>query len=288
MEWRDLPPLSALRAFAAFADTGGVQDAGAALNVSHAAISQQLRVLESHMGVALLDRSGRALRLTQDGQVLANATRNGFGEIARAVAALSGMEAARPLRISTTTSFAANWLMPRLPDYRARHPKDDIVIEANAARVDPSAGGVDLAIRYGAGEWAGLDCALLIVSPVVGVATPDVLAAAQDDLSKIPWLQELGTHEGSDWLRAQGMQPKAGVITAPGNLTLDGARTGQGMAITSRVAVMADLAAGRLQVAFEDPSDKGYYTVTRPGVQRPPLKRFLMWLRANIKRDGLV
>ena len=73
MDWRDLPPLSALRAFAAFAETGKVVAAGNALGVSHAAISQQLRGLEDHLGLSLLDRSGRSLRLTPEGQVLADA-----------------------------------------------------------------------------------------------------------------------------------------------------------------------------------------------------------------------
>ena len=71
MEWRDFPPLAAMRAFAAFAETGNVVAAGDALGVSHAAISQQLRALETHLGVTLLDRSGRALKLTADGEILA-------------------------------------------------------------------------------------------------------------------------------------------------------------------------------------------------------------------------
>ncbi|MEP4199121.1 MAG: LysR substrate-binding domain-containing protein [Aliishimia sp.] len=279
MNWSDLPPLSALRAFAAFADKGSVQEAGDALNVSHAAISQQLRVLEKHLGVSLLDRNGRALRLTEEGEILAREAQTGFAGIAQTVASLTGVEAARPLRITTTTSFAANWLMPRLPEFRANFPDDDIVIEAHAERIDPSAGGVDLAIRYGAGDWPGFETVLLVASPVVGVATPDVMAKAKHDLSNVQWLQELGTHEGSEWLHRQGLKPKGGVLTAPGNLTLDAARAGQGVAITSRVAAEADLVAGRLQVVFEESLEKGYYTVTRPGVHRAPLKRFLQWLR---------
>ena len=81
MNWRDLPPLSALRAFAAFAQAGNVVAAGDALGVSHAAISQQLRSLETHLDIALLDRSGRALRLTPDGIELAQALDSGFSGI---------------------------------------------------------------------------------------------------------------------------------------------------------------------------------------------------------------
>ncbi len=285
MNWNDLPPVAALRAFAAFAETGGVQEAGSALNVSHAAISQQLRALETHLGVALLDRSGRAMRLTPDGEALAKATTTGFGAIAQVVQDITGAETARPLSLTTTNSFAANWLMPRLPEYRAAHPGDDISIDARAEKQDPETGGIDLAIRYGAGVWPGFEAEFLVPSSIVIVATPEVHAKAQGDLSSVPWLQELGTHEASHWLGLQGLEPKAGTLSIPGNLALDAARAGQGIAITSRIAVAADLAAGRLMLVSEEGVDQGYYLVTRPGVQRPPLKRFVRWLRRAAARD---
>ena len=89
MDWLALPPLTALRAFAALAETGSAVAAGERLNVSHAAISQQLKTLEAHMGVTLVDRSGRQLALTPEGQRLAEALTAGFGTIARSVAAVS-------------------------------------------------------------------------------------------------------------------------------------------------------------------------------------------------------
>ena len=287
MNWNQLPPLSGLRAFVAFVDTGGVQQAGTALNVSHAAISQQLRQLENHLGVTLLDRSGGAMSLTPEGRLLADAGMDGFSGMAAAVAAITGAEDARPVQITTTTSFAANWLMPRLPEYRQKYPKDDIVIEARAERQDPAPGGIDLAIRYGDGTWPGLDAEELMGASVVVVATPDLVAQLPDtsakSLAKFPWFQELGTHEGSEWLARQGHVPKAGLTTAPGNISVDAARAGQGIAITSRVAVETDLQAGRLICLFEEDADKGYYLLTRPGVQRPPLRRFVRWLRRAAK-----
>jgi LysR family glycine cleavage system transcriptional activator len=278
--------LSALRAFAAFASTGGVQAAGDALNVSHAAISQQLRLLEKHIGATLLERAGRGLRLTAEGELLAQSTTAGFEQIARCVAELTGLEAARPLRITTTTSFAANWLMPRLPEFRHLHPEDYIVIEPHAALVDPEPGGVDLAIRYGAGNWAGLAAELFLRAPIAGVVAPELLEQARTRPAEVPWLQELGSHEGSDWLARQGIKPTAGVVTAPGNLMIDAARAGQGMAITSRIAVESDLATGRLALVFEEEQDRAYYLVTRLGIQRPPLRRCVAWMRRVVTSLG--
>lgn len=284
-----MPPLAALRAFSAFVESGGVREAGAALNVSHAAISQQLRALEEHLGLPLLDRTRRSLALTPEGVQLADALREGFGAIDRAVSALTGAEAARPLQVTTTTSFAAIWLMPRYPAFRMAHPDIDLVIAPSPENRDPVPGGLDLAIRYGRGDWPGLEVSLLMAAPVVGVAAPDLVGPdpPRDPaaLARFPWVQELGTHEASNWLARQGVAPlrQGGLLTVPGNLMLDAARTGQGIAITTKVAAEPDLATGRLIALFEEDSDKGYYLVTHPTVQRPPLRKFVAWVRREVK-----
>ncbi len=286
MEWRDMPPLPSLRAFAAFVETGNVVAAGQALSVSHAAVSQQLRSLEAHLGVALLDRSGRAMRLTPDGEVLAQGCTEGFGAIARAVALVTGVEAARPLHISPTPSFAAAWLMPRLSEFRQAFPDINLVLDPTAELVTLSPGGVDLSIRYGTGGWDGLDDELLIETSIVVVGAPDLLAGHDlSDLSRIgalPWLEEVGTSESTRWLETHGVPGGLrGTLTqVPGNLMLDGARDGQGVAVTVRTFVEADIQAGRLCVLHEDAvPGAGYHLVTRPGVHRPPLRSFLRWIR---------
>lgn len=293
MDWTGFPPLSALRAFSAYAATGSVAKAGAALNVSHAAISQQMRNLEDHMGLDLLDRSGRMLRLTDAGEELALACQDGFGAISRAVESLTGLGADRPLQISATPSFAANWLMPRLADFRTQHPTVSLMIDPSADVKPLTPGGIDLALRYGNGDWAGLDSELLVSSPIVVVAAPDLVGDRRidgpADLRSFHWLQELGTNEASQWLARHGVEHdrSRGMTALPGNLMLEAARMGQGVAITARVFAEADVAAGRLIELFRDTQRKGYYAVTRPGVHRPQLRAFLRWLKrhAQAARD---
>lgn len=286
MDWRDLPPLAALRAFAAYVETGSVVGAGAALSVSHAAVSQQLRSLETHLGVALLDRSGRALKLNAEGEILAQGCAEGFAHIARAIALVTGAEANRPLHISPTPSFAAAWLMPRLPEFRAAHPGLSLLLNPTPEMMTLAPGGVDLSIRYGSGNWAGLDCELLLESPMVVVAAPSLIAGKDisdpSALSQLTWMEEAGTSESTKWLDARGVDRamRGSLIQAPGNLLLDGARDGQGVAVTVRLFLEADIRSGRLCVLHEDAiPGTGYYLVTRPGVQRPPLKAFLRWIR---------
>ncbi|GGH27090.1 LysR family transcriptional regulator [Cribrihabitans marinus] len=279
-----LPPLSALRAFAAYVDTGSVQRAGEALNVSHPAISQQIRKLEDHLGLTLLDRSGRSATLTPEGRRLSEALTDGFGRIAERVSELTGAEAARPLHISTTPAFAANWLMPRVPEFRARHPEIDLMIDPNPALNDPVPGGLDLAIRYGAGTWDGFETELLERSGMAVVGAPSLIGDAVIDepeqLRSFPWLQELGTTEATVWLTRHGVEaPDRGGMYLPGNLALDAARNGQGILVTARLWVQEDVRAGRLRVLFEDSAENGYFIVTAPGVSRPALRDFRRWLR---------
>jgi LysR family glycine cleavage system transcriptional activator len=286
MDWRSLPPLSALRAFAALAETGSFTRAGAALNVSHAAISQQVRGLEERLGVALLPRDGRRGVLTPEGERLAAALEAGFGSIARAVDELTGADAHRPLHVSTTPAFAANWLMPRLASFRHEHPEVEMMLNPTPQTVELAAGGVDVAIRYGDGRWRGLDSELLIATTIALVGAPSLVGGRRiDDLRDtldLPWLQELGTNEISVWLREHGVisERKANVIHLPGHLVLEAVRNGEGVSLSTRVNVERDLAAGRVVVLHEETvPGRGYYVVTRPGVHRPPLKAFLGWLR---------
>ncbi|MEQ5871128.1 LysR family transcriptional regulator [Sagittula sp. NFXS13] len=285
MDWHRLPPLSALRAFAAYARSDSVSTAGAALNVSHAAISQQLRVLEKHMGIALLERRGRRMSLTPDGEILARALDEGFGQISAAVEALTGADAERALQLSTTPTFASAWLLPRMASFRAAHPAISLMIDPSADLRPLSPGGIDMALRYGNGDWPGLEAELFVRSPIAIVAAPGLIDDRRidtpADLQGFHWLQEFGTNEATSWFAQYGIERDSGLgyTSLPGNLMLEAARQGQGIAILARVFAEPDIAAGRLRVLFEDTRSKGYWIVTRPGVARPPLKAFLTWLR---------
>ncbi len=285
MEWLNLPPLTALRAFSALAETGSASAAGAALNVSHAAISQQIKALEAYMGVALVQRGGRRLELTAQGAQLAEALKLGFGSIARCVETLTGADADRPLQISTTPGFAAQWLMPRMLEFRQKHPDVDVMINPTPENVALEPGGIDIALRHGSGHWPGLEAELLFHSPLVVVAAPSLVGDRKvtqpEDLLDLPWLQEFGTTESTNWFKRNGLSNArvAGMTQVPGNLLLEGVRQGQGVSLTVRQWVEDDIMAGRLRLLFQESENAGYYIVTRPGVLRPPAKAFGQWLR---------
>lgn len=283
MDWRSFPPLSQLRAFAAFAEAPTLEQAGARIGVTHAAISQQIRALEAHLGLSLVDRGGRKLALTAEGRKLAEAVEAGFGQMAQTIAAITGADQAPTLRITTTPTFAAGWLMPRLPDFRARHPGIDLVIDP--AHENREIGReADVGLRFGNGTWPGLTAQLILRSSIVVVAAPALVPDSLDhdlaQLAGLPWLQELGTNEATAFMQAQGLTRQAGasMISLPGNLMLDAARDGQGVAVIARAFVERDIAAGRLRLLMEDSEKEGYFLVHRPGPHRPPVRAFAAWV----------
>ena len=288
MHWQSLPPLSALRAFAALAEAGSFSRAGEALNVSHAAVSQQVRALEERLGVLLVIRGGPRGRLTPEGERLALALETAFTGIAQAVDELTGADAGRPLQVTTTSGFAATWLMPRLSEFRHLHPEVELMLNPTSNLVELAPGGVDVAIRFGKGGWRGLDSELLVPTSMVLVGSAALLAdrviREPSDILDLPWLQELGTSEMSNWLRHHGViaPRRDSVIHLPGHLVVEGLRNGDGVSLASRVMIEGELAAGQLIALFEDDEPGlGYYIVTRPGVMRRPLRSFVAWLRRH-------
>ena len=127
---------------------------------------------------------------------------------------------------------------------------------------------------------------MLLLSPMVVIGAPSLVGEGAlpeiAALAKLPWLEEFGTTESTNWLAQYGMlrPARGGLMQVPGNLLLDGARDGQGIAVTVRAFVERDIKAGRLRVLHEEPTDdKGYHIAVRPGVMRPALKAFVTWLR---------
>ena len=288
MDWLKLPPLSGLRAFSALAETKSLTAAGQALNVSHAAISQQIKALETRLGVKLIERRGRGVELTPEGQTLGMELRSGFGIISEAVQRLAANDESRPLQITTTPIFAVNWLMPRLSEFSHAHPEIELMVNPTPELADFTAGGLDLAIRFGDGSWPGLHSERLLDTDFVVVAASSLLEGRKvttpRDLLDLTWLQELGTNEIARWLEGQGVlggKPRS-VLQLPGYMVLNSLKNGDGIAATARSFVEEEINDGRMRILFSNSkSDSGYHIVTRPGVMRPPLKTFVQWLRRH-------
>lgn len=286
MDWRNMPSLPALRAFEAAARHASLSAAARSLNVTHAAIAQHVRALEDHFGCALMHRDGKGMALTDQGLRLAGALTEGFTTIAEAVEELQRRDAQRGLRIATTPSFAENWLMPRIGSFWSEHP--DIVLELvpSVQSVDLRRDGFDVALRYGRGDWSGLDSEMLVSGTQTVVAAPGHIPGdridALSDLTHARWIQIGLRREDNLWLQDHGFDVDAMEIAYldTGALVLQAVRAGNGVSVQPRPIVENDLSLGSLVALYKDvTTDLAYHIVTRPGRVSDQLRVFLSWLR---------
>src|SRR5258705_3951501 len=151
-----LPPMQALRAFEAAARLRSLTKAAHSLSLTHGAISHQIKALEGDLGVRLIERAGRGIRLTDEGDRFARRVRTAFAELTIAVTELTARANPRQLRVTVSPSFAARWLLPRIGRFVAAHPDVDLDVRANMANVDFASDDSDVGIRYGFGDWPAL------------------------------------------------------------------------------------------------------------------------------------
>lgn len=291
MDWLRMPSLPALRAFAALAQSGSVSRAGALLNVTHAAISQQIRQLEGHMGTPLVARQGRGVMLTPEGTQLAQVLLPALETIYQKVEEMTDGDETRPLQVAAAPLFTINWLMPRLDAFRQQHPDIEVLLNPTSEQVDLRPAGIDMAIRYGAGTWPALEATLLLPSDLVLVGAPEAVAGRDitgpADLVDLNWLQETGANETAIWLDVHGITAAKGpkITSLPGAQLMDALLDGEGIALISRAMVRRALDEGKLQILFTtDNETLGYYTVSRPGVQRKALSTFSTWLQGQLSQ----
>lgn len=287
MDWRDIPSLAALRAFEAMGRLGSFSAAARELNVTHAAIAQHVRGLEAEFGQQLVFRQGSGMALTDTGLRLSLSLSEGFGVIASGVRDVRDDGENRPLQVTLTPSFAENWLMPRLGKFWAAHPDVPVALIPSQEVTDLRRDGFDLGLRFGRGDWPGVEAQMLAPANFVIVARPDLVKdVVRGDLralADLPWIVEAGWEEQRLWAKETGLDLSTTDVTEfPINtMVLSGVRAGLGVALQGRALVENDLATGALVALHETPTTGlGYHIVTRPGAMTGRVKTFVTWLKS--------
>lgn len=284
------PPLNALRTFDAAARHESFARAADELHITAAAVSQQMRSLEASLGVLLFARGPRGLSLTPSGREYARAVARALAELQAATRSLGRSERKGLLTVTTFQSFGTLWLLPRLTGFRQQYPEIDLRLVVDTTLRDPAAGEVDVAIRFGAGDYAGCDVRLLLHDAVIPVCSPALLAGRPlprrtADLAAFPLVHHDGLVKGERRLRWQDWIGDAAdscpaVHMPDGFLVVQAALLGQGVALARRSLVEEHLREGRLVQLLDEerPMDFRYWIVTAAGDQRPRVEAFKSWL----------
>src|SRR5262249_23700391 len=172
---RKLPPPNSIIAFEAAARHQSFKLAARELNVTQAAVSRQIKTLEDHLGLAVFRRVRRTVQLTSEGKRLHEAVMAGLDHIPEIVNQLQQINAPPPRTVATTLAFSSFWHIRRIPDFRARFPEIELRIIASDANLDLLAEGVDVAVRYGSGEWQELSATRLFAAEVFPVCSRSLL-----------------------------------------------------------------------------------------------------------------
>ena len=289
---RRLPSLNGLKAFEAAARHLSFTRAAGELNVTQAAVSHQVKALEESLDVALFRRLNRALLLTDEGQALLPPVSEALDRMALAVDGLARREETGSLTVSTLDSFAAGWLVRRLRRFRELYPDIDVRITTANHLVDFTRGDVDIAVRYGRGQWPGLDSVRLMTEEVFPVCSPELLGDGPpldkpQDLRHHTLLHEEMREDWRMWMLAAGVDdvnPTRGPWFTQANLVMQAAMAGEGVALGRSVLVADELAAGRLVKPFDVslPAEYAYYVVSpEAAAGRPKVRAFRDWLLAE-------
>ncbi|MEO4001522.1 transcriptional regulator GcvA [Mesorhizobium sp. CAU 1732] len=288
-----LPPLNPLRAFEAAARHGSLTRAATELNVTHGAISHQIKALESSLDVRLFDRSGHRLRLTAHGAELLPAVSTAFENIAAATARMTRPTSSGTLSVSCVPALLSFWLIPRLGSFIAQFP--DIRLQMDASN-DPQgirSTEIDVAILYGDGNWP--DCWLrrwthLDLFPVV---SPTLM-----NTRPIRTVRDLGSHvmlhadDGREWQTWLAAADALDLARGPqhhfsdARLGIEAAMHGHGVALGDTMTAAGLLAKGQLVAPFNlaVPAADAFYVACRNDLRAAPIVSvFIDWLFAQLE-----
>lgn len=284
---RHLASLNALRAFEAAGRHGRMTQAADELNVTHSAVSRQIKHLETVLGVALFEGPKNAIRLTEAGRTLMPGLTQAFDQIDQSVKLVADAED-KPLDVSCTGTFLMRWLIPRLYRFQAMNPGIEVRLTASANPVDFDRDTFDLAIRGDDGPWPdNAEIVELFPEHVGPVYSPDLEPKGGTELSALPLLHTLTRRSAwPAWCRQSGvaLNTDAGTEFEHFYFMIEAATAGLGACIAPWPLVADDIRAGRLKApyGFID-SGKSYVALVRNARQRR-LAIFVDWLKAEAAR----
>lgn len=289
-------PLQTLPAFRVVARTGNLRAAAEQLNLTHSAVSQQIKLLEEQIGFALFDRRGRRIVLNAAGEALQRAVEPALDRLdggVRAAAALAAGTTQR-IRLTLLPSFAQRWFLPRMARWREAHPEIALELHTSQHVVDLQREGFDVALRQGSGPWRGLQADRLLDSPLIALGTPaaarrlagrGVAALADEPLLGAPNLWE------RFFALADCAVPVNPVATFnDAGLMLQAAEQGIGIALGRELFAADALREGRLlklaPLALSDENAYAFWLVYPPErADWPPLHALRDWLHAELARS---
>lgn len=292
--YRKLPPMAALRAFEAAAQLCSFKQAAAQLHRTPSAISHQIRKLEAELGASLFHRESHGLRLTEVGQSYLQEVHEALDALAEATNRLKRRHGEGPVAVSLFPSFAVRWLIPRLNDFREQYPGVELALVNSLRQADFERDDIDVAIRFGHGDWPSLRADALMTESSFPVCSPAIaqrLSGMQELRASVLLHNAAHAGEWREWLVAAGVDnvdAESGPVFDASNEVLAAAVNGMGVAIGRSPLVDDELASGRLvePFAFRLQTPGRYWLVAPEATaDEPGIMALRSWLRSRLPAD---
>lgn len=280
-------PLNALRAFESSARHLSFTLAAAELNVTQAAVSQQVRGLEARLGAPLFRRLPRGLALSDEGHALLPVVADAFGRMEAVVQQFDNGHFFEVLTVGVVGTFAVGWLLPRLRLFQQSCPFIDLRLMTHNNVVDLAGEGLDFAIRFGDGTWQGLQSEHLLAAPLAVLCAPAIAAriARPQDLAHETLLRSYRPDDWPGWFAAAGVACPAirGPVFDSSRLMVEAAMQGAGVALAPASMFERELGEGRLvrPLATEVMTGSYWLTRLRSRAAGPAMEAFRTWLLAQ-------
>lgn len=285
--------LRALQAFDETAKQSNLSKAAETLNVTHGAVSRQIKLLEQYLGAALFYRRPNGVELTNAGERLFQSTSQAFPTLQKGVSDVKRQHNRQSLKVSLPNSVALKWLVPRLPLFQEQHPGIALFLETDDGLTDFDNSEVDVALRFGVPDWEGLHSESISEEELIVVASPVLVGKAQlpmsaKDIAQLPLLYDAFNAGWDKWAEQVGLNPDQvtshNIQYFDSAVLLEAAIDRQGVALARHLLAARDLDQGRL-VRLDDSRvhlDRGLHFVCRQGDEhRVEVRKFKQWVLSS-------
>lgn len=287
-----VPSLQTLQLLRVAAQRRSLSLAGEKLGITQSAASRRIAALEADIGMPLLVRRRRGVEVTDQGAIYLKKVGPAIDAILAATDAAKSQAGSGPLRLRVYATFAARWLLPRLPDFQAQFPKIEVNIDTTVVPVSFPQDNADLAIQFGSGDWPNTSSQLLFNDVIQPVCTPQFARTHSDAIAsgRLEELLLIDSHyrraDWHDWAESAGLSLEgARFMQFPGSLlAYHAAIEGVGLAMAQSRLITDELNSGKLVAPFEHVLCRklGYYVVAPIDADPPRARAFRRWLIRKI------
>ena len=289
-----LRSLDLLRTLNTVAQSPSLSAAAADLSLTKGAVSYQIKKLEQELGFRVFIRAGGKLALTDQGRMLWHASQSAIQQLDREISTIQ--KSRFQITIGMSTYFASRWLSQRLMRFTNNHPETSLRIQPVAGTIDVNQDGVDMAVRWGFGQWRDCRTELLFPCPAFATGNPDLASRVsrlglEATLEHTTLLHDLEDSQSwQHWFKQAGLvyrEVDRHIVIPDPNVRVQAVMDGQGIALNDRL-VQNELQSGMLQMICDVKlQNYGYYLAyPSPVTENPHLQAFKQWLFEEVARDG--